>query len=315
MKLFSIMHEGSSCCCIRLTKTRALIVQPAFELAIRRNLLPTSVPIYGSGTLSFLQREVQDDMPYTRLLWQAGLDGKLDEATVHIGMSVFLNPLHGQKKNIFCVGRNYLEHVAEGDRIRGQDTVLPDWPTFFTKPATAFTGPDHVVYIPREVSEQMDYEVELGVIIGRGGRDIRTEDAMDHVFGYTIVNDLSARDLQKKHNQWFKGKSLDASCPVGPWIVHKELIPDPHALDISLLVNGVLRQQANTAQMIFKIPEIISSLSHGMRLETGDLIATGTPAGVGFAMDPPRYLQHGDGIRCEIEKIGRLSNFYQNQED
>jgi len=315
MKLLTMIHEGKPRPAIWLAETKLLDLSIAFDLAIGRRLIPATGSAVFCNLISFIEREIRDQQPYTRMLWQAGLNGKLDEAIVPAGLTVFVNPLHGQRKNIFCVGRNYLDHVAEGDRVRGEETRLPEWPTFFTKPATAFTGPDHTIYIPAKISGHMDYEVELGVVIGKGGRDIRPEDAVDHVFGYTIVNDISARDIQKRHGQWFKGKSLDASCPIGPWVVHKDEIPDPHALDISLLLNGEVRQQANTSQMIFKIPEIIASLSEGMTLETGDLIATGTPAGVGFAMTPPRYLTQGDRMRCEIQGIGRMSNFFLSAEE
>lgn len=314
MKLLTMIHEGKSRPAIWLAETKLLDLSVAFGLAASRQIIPTLGSTECRDMVSFIEHEIRDEHPYTNLLWQAGLNGQLDEAIVPAGLTVFMNPLHGQRKNIFCVGRNYLDHVVEGDRVRGQVTETPEWPTFFTKPATAFTGPDHVVYIPRHISSNMDYEVELGVVIGKSGRDIRPENAMEHVFGYTIVNDISARDLQKQHGQWFKGKSLDASCPVGPWIVHKDQIPDPHALGITLLLNGEVRQQANTSQMIFNIPEIIASLSAGLTLETGDLIATGTPAGVGFAMSPPQYLVHGDRMRCEIQDIGRISNFFESED-
>lgn len=315
MKLLTMIHEGQPRPAIRLTETRLLDLSVAFRLAAERGIIRAPGTHDCVDMLAFLNHEVESGEPYTSQLYEAGCAGKLDDAIVHAGPSIFINPLHGQRKNVFCVGRNYLEHVAEGDRVRGVETSIPDHPTFFTKPATAFTGPDHVIFIPREISECMDYEVELGVVIGKPGRDIRPEDAMDHVFGYTIVNDISARDLQRRHQQWFKGKALDASCPVGPWIVHKDELADPHDLEISLLLNGEVRQKASTSQMIFKIPEIIATLSAGMTLETGDLIATGTPSGVGFAMDPPRYLVQGDRMRCEIEKIGRMSNFYQLEEE
>jgi 2-keto-4-pentenoate hydratase/2-oxohepta-3-ene-1,7-dioic acid hydratase in catechol pathway len=315
MKLLTMIHEEQPRPAIWLAETRLLDLSVAFNLAVSRQLIPQTGNFECRDMVSFIEREIRDQQPYTRLLWEAGRNGRLDEAIVPAGLTAFMNPLHGQRKNTFCVGRNYLDHVAEGDRARGEQTQLPEWPTFFTKPATAFTGPDHTVYIPEHVSDHIDYEVELGVVIGKGGRDIRPEDAMDHVFGYTIVNDISARDLQKRHGQWFKGKSLDASCPVGPWIVHKDDVPDPHALEISLLLNGEVRQKANTSEMIFKIPEIIASLSAGMTLEPGDLIATGTPAGVGFAMAPPQYLVQGDRMRCEIQSIGRLSNFFQSVDD
>jgi 2-keto-4-pentenoate hydratase/2-oxohepta-3-ene-1,7-dioic acid hydratase in catechol pathway len=154
----------------------------------------------------------------------------------------------------------------------------------------------------------LDYEAELAVVIGKEGINISKENAEDYIFGYTIGNDVSARDLQKFHSQWFKGKSLSTHCPIGPWIVHKSQLPLPLELPIRSYVNNVLRQEANTRDMIFDIPTIISDLSKGYPLKPGDIILTGTPAGVGMAMDPPQYLKDGDVMLCEIEKIGFLVN-------
>lgn len=217
-------------------------------------------------------------------------------------------PIPRPQKNVFCVGRNYLAHVEEGARARGQAINLPKAPQFFTKPPTAVIGPDAEIRLDPKVTQQLDYEVELGVVIGEGGRDIRAQDAMRHVFGYTIVNDVTARDLQRLHEQWFKGKGLDTSCPMGPALVHKAEIADVNALALKLSVNGEQRQSARVAQMIFDIPTIIAELSKGMTLEAGDIIATGTPEGVGFAMTPPRFLKGGDVVVCEIAGLGTLSN-------
>ena len=215
-------------------------------------------------------------------------------------------PIPRPTKNVFCVGRNYVDHVAEGYRARGTETKLPEAPQFFTKPPTAVIGPDEPFALDAAVSVKMDYEVELALIIGTAGRDIPTERAWDHVFGVTILNDITARDLQRRHDQWFKGKGLDRSCPMGPFVVTRDEIVDPGQLELSLTVNGEPRQRAKVAQMIFPIPEIIASLSAGLTLEPGDIIATGTPSGVGYAMDPPHYLTPGDEVICEISGIGRL---------
>jgi 2-keto-4-pentenoate hydratase/2-oxohepta-3-ene-1,7-dioic acid hydratase in catechol pathway len=217
-----------------------------------------------------------------------------------------LAPLPQPRKNVFCVGRNYVDHVAEGYRARGQDLKLPEHPQFFTKPPTSVIGPDAAFHHDPRVTEKLDYEVELGIVIGTAGRDIPSERVFDHVFGYTIVNDITGRDLQRRHDQWFKGKGLDESCPMGPWIVHKSALPDPQKLDIACFVNGEERQHANTSQMIFDLRRILVDLSKGMTLEPGDVIATGTPSGVGYAMDPPRFLTAGDVVECRIEGIGRL---------
>lgn len=234
--------------------------------------------------------------------------GLLRAAAVGAEAVRLLAPIPRPLKNVFCVGRNYADHVAEGARAMQEERLLPKVPQFFTKPPTAVVGPDAEVRIREEVSRRLDYEVELGVVIGRPGVDIAAEEAMDHVFGYTIINDVTARDLQKLHERWLKGKGLDTSCPMGPWIVTKDEIPDYRALELRCLVNGEERQRARASEMIFDVPALIASLSSGLTLEPGDVIATGTPAGVGFAMDPPRYLGEGDEVVCEIDGIGRLAN-------
>ena len=158
------------------------------------------------------------------------------------------------------------------------------------------------------VSEEIDWEVELGVILGKGGKNIREEDAYAHVFGYCVLNDVTARDLQDRHRQYFRGKSLDGYCPMGPWIVTADEIADPQNLNLRLLVNGVSKQESNTSMMIFSIPKIIAVLSNGMTLEPGDIIATGTPSGVGFARNPPEFLKPGDVVEAEVQDIGTLRN-------
>jgi 2-keto-4-pentenoate hydratase/2-oxohepta-3-ene-1,7-dioic acid hydratase in catechol pathway len=215
-------------------------------------------------------------------------------------------PIPRPTKNVFCVGRNYVDHVAEGYRARGTETKLPEAPQFFTKPPTAVIGPDEPFALDEAVSRKMDYEVELALIIGTAGRDIPADRAWDHIFGFTILNDITARDLQRRHDQWFKGKGLDRSCPMGPFVATRDEIADPSQLELSLSVNGEPRQRAKVAQMIFPIPDIIASLSAGLTLEPGDIIATGTPSGVGYAMDPPHYLTPGDEVICEISELGRL---------
>lgn len=220
-----------------------------------------------------------------------------------------LAPIPRPRKNVFCVGRNYAEHIAEGARAQKTRIDVTEYPVFFTKPPTAIVAPGGDILLFPEVSEAIDYEVELAVVIGRPGRNISRADAMDHVFGYTILNDITARDIQRRHGgQYFKGKGLDGSCPVGPWIVTADAVSDPHALSISTKVNGELRQNGNTADMIFDIPTLISSVSEGLTLEPGDMIATGTPSGVGYAMDPPCFLKDGDRVVCDISEIGTLEN-------
>ena len=219
-----------------------------------------------------------------------------------------LAPIPRTPRNVFCLGRNYADHIQEDNVSRDKDTAVPQHPQFFTKPASAIVGDGGGIRYDEKVTRRLDYEVELAVVIGKGGRDISAADAMEHVFGYTIVNDISARDLQKRHDQWFKGKGLDTFCPMGPYIVTADEIADPHALRIELDVNGQKRQDDNTANMIFRIPAAIESLSAGLTLEPGDVLATGTPAGVGFAMNPRQWLKVGDVITCRIEGVGTLTN-------
>lgn len=229
-------------------------------------------------------------------------------ALIDVSRCRLLAPIPRPGKNVFCVGRNYMEHVAEGYSAQGAEIKLPEHPQFFTKPPTAVVGPDADIPFQPDVMEKLDYEVELAVIIGKTGRNIAPGDALDHIFGYSIINDLTARDLQRRHDQWFKGKGLDSSCPFGPWIVYRDAIPDPQKLAIRLSVNGEIRQESTTAQMIFDLPRIIADLSRGMTLEAGDIIATGTPSGVGYARQPPTFLVPGDVVQCEIGEIGVLTN-------
>jgi len=219
-----------------------------------------------------------------------------------------LAPIPRPARNVFCVGRNYVDHVKEGYQARQSEVKLPEAPQFFTKATHTVVGPEADVRLDAKVTRRLDYEVELAVIIGIGGRDINREQAMHHVFGYSVANDVTARDLQRRHDQWFKGKSLDTTLPFGPTIVSKDEVIDVTALELLMTVNGEQRQHAQVAQMIFDIPTIIASLSAGLTLEAGDIIATGTPSGVGFAMDPPRYLQSGDVMVASITGLGELRN-------
>lgn len=235
--------------------------------------------------------------------------GRLSDAVVPASDVHLLAPLPHPAKNVFCVGRNYLEHIAEGERAQNLKIGVTEHPVFFTKPRTAVVGTGASIPIFPKLSTRIDYEVELAVVIGKTGRDIAPDQAMAHVFGYTIVNDVTARDVQRRHGgQFFKGKGLDGSCPMGPVIVTADAIGDPARIGLRLSVNGELRQDGNTADMIFDIPTLIASLSEGMTLDPGDVIATGTPSGVGYAMDPPMFLEDGDVVVCEIDGIGKLEN-------
>ena len=221
-----------------------------------------------------------------------------------------LAPIPRPHRNVFCVGRNYMDHVAEGDRTRGiTSSELPKYPQFFTKaPDTVIApGADIPDHTATGVTQWLDYEAELTLIIGKAGANIAQADALSHVFGWTIGNDVTGRDLQRRHGQWFKGKSLDRSCPLGPWIVPADEL-DATDLAIRLWVNGEERQSSRTSKMIFDVKAIIHQLSQGFTLLPGDVIMTGTPEGVGYAMVPPRVLKDGDVVEIEIEGIGRLSN-------
>jgi 2-keto-4-pentenoate hydratase/2-oxohepta-3-ene-1,7-dioic acid hydratase in catechol pathway len=217
-----------------------------------------------------------------------------------------LAPFDPPRGNVLAIGRNYQKHAEEGARALDEE-VKP--PTIFTKAITTIVGPYDDIPVDASVSDNIDWEVELGVVIGRAGRGIKRHDALDHVFGYCVVNDVTARDIQRSWGgQWFKGKSLDGSCPTGPWVVTADEIPDPTSLDLRLRVNGVVKQEANTRDMIYPVDAVIEWLSVGMTLLPGMLIATGTPEGVGFARTPPEFLQPGDVVESEVDGIGTLRN-------
>jgi 2-keto-4-pentenoate hydratase/2-oxohepta-3-ene-1,7-dioic acid hydratase in catechol pathway len=216
-----------------------------------------------------------------------------------------ISPIPAPKKNVVMLGINYREHVDEGARARTMEIKYPEWPVFFTKPATSVIGHLGKV-INHKITDKLDWEVELALVIGKKGRDIPKNKAYDYVFGYTVCLDMTARELQRQHGQWFKGKSLDTFCPLGPWIVHKSALPNPQQLRLICRVNGAVMQDGNTRDMIFDIPTIIESLSAGLTLEPGDIISTGTPSGVGFARVPAVYLKPGDKVEGEVEGIGTL---------
>ncbi len=211
-------------------------------------------------------------------------------------------------RNVFCVGRNYLEHAKESFAASGREVRLLDVPVFFTKATSAIAPPDADLLLPAAVSQEFDFEAELAVVIGTTCKDVGEADALEVIFGYMCLNDVTARDVQRAHGQWFKGKSLDNSCPIGPWIVSADAVADPAALGIAFRLNGETLQQSTTANMIFGIPRLIADLSRGMTLLPGDVLSTGTPEGVGFARTPPRFLRDGDLMEVDIERIGVLRN-------
>lgn len=217
-------------------------------------------------------------------------------------------PIPTPKRNVMCLGLNYAEHAKESLAVKGKDLKIPEFPIVFNKATTAVTGPNASIPFDTAVSSEIDWEVELGVILGKSGKNISEQEAMRFVYGYTVINDISARDLQMQGKQYFKGKSLDGSCPMGPYLVTADEIADPHNLQISCRVNGETKQDSNTKFMIFNIPATIAYLSKGMTLLAGDVIATGTPDGVGFARTPPEFMKSGDVLESEIEAIGLMRN-------
>jgi 2-keto-4-pentenoate hydratase/2-oxohepta-3-ene-1,7-dioic acid hydratase in catechol pathway len=241
---------------------------------------------------------------------RAALAHPAPAALLPIEQVTLMAPIPRPHRNLFCVGRNYMDHVAEGDRTRGiTESELPKFPQFFTKAPDTVIAPGAAIpdHTATGVTKWLDYEAELTLIIGKPGANISKEDALSHVFGWTIGNDVTGRDLQRRHGQWFKGKSLDRSCPLGPWIVPADEL-DAADLAIQLWVNGEQRQSSRTSKMIFDVKEIIHQLSLGFTLLPGDVILTGTPEGVGYAMQPPQVLKDGDVVDIEIEGIGCLEN-------
>lgn len=231
-------------------------------------------------------------------------------ASVALASVRLLAPLPVPRRNVWCVGRNYHAHAKElsASVFKDSNADTKAWPIVFTKVPECVVGPSDDVQLPGpEISDQIDYEAELAVVIGQGGKNIAQADAMQHVFGYTVVNDVTARDVQMRHQQWDMGKSFDTFCPMGPWIVTADAL-DGRKTRVRCWVNGQLRQDGPTENMIFDIPTLIETISRGITLYPGDIIATGTPAGVGMGMNPPRYLARGDVVRVEIDGIGHIEN-------
>lgn len=231
------------------------------------------------------------------------------EAPLPLAGLRLLAPIGEPRRNILCLGMNYAAHAAESLIAKNLPVVMPTVPVIFTKITTAVTGPFSDLHLDLGLTQQYDWEVELGLVIGKRGKNIPAEQALDYVFGYTVINDVSARDIQNSHGgQFFRGKSLDETCPMGPWVVTADEIANPHALALRCSVNGVLKQESTTADFIFDIPAMIAWLSKGMTLLPGDVISTGTPSGVGFARTPPEFLKAGDVVACEVEGVGRIEN-------
>jgi 2-keto-4-pentenoate hydratase/2-oxohepta-3-ene-1,7-dioic acid hydratase in catechol pathway len=302
MKLLSYSHKNKQCLGA-LIGENILDINKAFNEKIGGAFLDTD-KVFDLEMLDFLNlgKDGRDELQKAVYATEEGSYSSLKSSDVKI-----LAPIPRPKKNIVCLGLNYADHIKEDSESRtGANIDIPEHPIFFTKPPTTVIGPNEPIVYPKS-TQKLDYEVELALIIGKKGKYIQQEKSLSYVAGYTILNDISARDLQTQHQQWFMGKSCDTFAPMGPVILTKDEIENPHDLDLSLNVNGEIRQQANTRDMIFKIPEIISSLSNGITLEIGDIIATGTPSGVGMA-HPKGMLAPGDTVSATIEKIGTLEN-------
>ncbi len=238
----------------------------------------------------------------------AAMQGHAAAVRAELAAVRLLAPIPRPRKNIICMGLNYAAHALESLQAKGLAAKAPQYPVVFTKNVTTVAGPYEDIPLDPAVTAQFDWEVELALVIGRSGRNIAKQRALEHVFGYTVVNDLSARDIQFRHQQFFLGKSLDKACPMGPWIVSADEIPDPQTLALSCHVNGSLKQSGNTCAQLLGVADIVSLLSRNMTLEAGDIIATGTPEGVGFARTPPEFLQAGDLVECRIDGIGTIRN-------
>ena len=289
MKLCSFSHRGSTD--LGLIDPNAARVWP----------LGSSLPGIGSDMVALVRRFDE-------------IKGRIKPSGEGIALAdvKLLAPIQAPLRNVLCVGKNYREHAKEfaasgADATGKLGSEIPEEPIIFTKASNTLVGPNGDVPLHADLTTQLDYEAELAVIIGKRGSHIAKANAMSHVFGYTMANDVTARDLQLKHRQWFLGKSLDGAMPMGPYVVTADEL-DGSKLDIRCWINDELRQDANTRDLIFDIPTLIETISLGMTLEPGDIISTGTPAGVGVGFKPPKFLKAGDVMRIEIEGLGTLIN-------
>ncbi|WP_371054058.1 fumarylacetoacetate hydrolase family protein [Rhodococcus gordoniae] len=290
---FSLGTDGERHLGVVLDGALVLDLVPALQSVID---VPNDLRDYIAAGPDLHQRVAQTIA--TTQSWPAEATRLLDEVVLHA-------PFRPGK--LIGVGLNYVEHVEESSRSLDTDENLPTRPVLFSTPGTAVIGPDEPILHNSELTEQLDWECELAVIIGDIAKSVTEDDAMNHVFGYSIVNDISARD-QRRSGQWFFSKGQDSYKPFGPMVVTADELGDPHTLQLSLTVNGEQRQNGNSRHMLFKIPQLIADITSGVTLEPGDIIATGSPQGVGAAMTPPTYLTPGDVVAATIEKIGTLAN-------
>lgn len=282
-----------------------LIINETFQKAIYLKEAMAELDIEYNGDINqFIEHADEDLMNELDSLLQ-----DKDLKQVDLNQVTLVPPIPNPHRNAACLGKNYLDHIKELKNFSNLKAEIPEYPIYFSKATYGMIGQNGCILRHPEATSKIDYEVELAIIIGKKGMNIPKEEAMDYIFGYTIANDISARDLQTRHVNWFKGKSLVSHFAMGPYLVHKSKFQHPLKLDISLKVNGEIRQASNTEHMIFQIPDMIADLSKGYMLLPGDIILTGTPAGVGMGFDPPRYLKSGDKVACAIEGLGTLTNF------
>jgi 2-keto-4-pentenoate hydratase/2-oxohepta-3-ene-1,7-dioic acid hydratase in catechol pathway len=301
MRLLTFIPRSGEPARIGVLRADGVVLDVAEEARLRGDALP-----FDAGDMVSLIASGEAGLAAVRDLAAAPPSKPLQASSLRI-----LAPIHRPRKNVFCVGWNYLEHFEEGEKFRQTKTDLPDHPVFFSKATNAVNGPFDPIPYDARVSQKMDWEAELALVMGRKGKNIAEADAMRYVFGYTVVNDVSARDLQKGHGgQWLKGKSLDGACPMGPFLVTADEV-DPADLRIISRVNGVVKQDSSTRHLYFKIPRLIAELSLGLTLEPGDVLSTGTPPGVGFGRTPPEYLKPGDVVETEIVGLGLMRNLVQ----
>lgn len=291
---YQLLNAQELCTGIQISKDQVLDIVAEARARSAPQKVGTMLDIIAGGDVTMgLLREIEAE-PKT--------------APIMLNTALLKAPIPRPAKNVFCVGWNYLEHFEEGGAKLEDKRELPKWPVFFSKAPTAVNGPYDVIPFDASISTQLDWEVELGVIIGKGGKNISEADAMSHVFGYTVINDVTWRDIQRRHGgQWDKGKSLDGTCPMGPCIVTADAL-DHTNLNLTCRVSGVTKQNSNTKHLYFKLPRLIHDLSLGQTLEPGDIISSGTPEGVGFARTPPEFMTTGDLLETEVEGIGVMRN-------
>ena len=291
---YQLLNAQELCTGIQISKDQVLDIAAEARARSATEKVGTMLDIIAGGDAAMaLLREIE---------------AKPKTAPIMLNKALLKAPIPRPAKNVFCVGWNYLEHFEEGGAKLEDKRELPKWPVFFSKAPTAVNGPYDVIPFDANISTQLDWEVELGVIIGKGGKNISEADAMSHVFGYTVINDVTWRDIQRRHGgQWDKGKSLDGTCPMGPCIVTADAL-DHTNLNLTCRVSGVTKQNSNTRHLYFKLPRLIHDLSLGQTLEAGDIISSGTPEGVGFARTPPEFMTTGDLLETEVEGIGVMRN-------